>query len=299
MITVAKLSAPIAPFYSEQLFSDLNSITKLESEDSVHIAAWPKVDEASIDEALEKRMALAQTASSLVLSLRKKENIRVRQPLQKIMVPVVSEEFEQHLRQVEQLILNEVNVKELEYVRDSSVFVKSIKPNFKALGPKVGKNMKALSAQVVQFGQEEIQQVERDGEIMIDLDGTSFGLLAEDVEISTKDIPGWIVAGEGSVTVALDITITDELRAEGIARELVNRIQNLRKDSGLEVTDRINLMVENQPEIEHAVNINKNYICAETLADSLELKPAIEQDTALHIQIEEGLETKILIEKNN
>lgn len=299
LITVAKLSAPIAPFYSEQLFSDLNSITKLESEDSVHIAAWPKVDEASIDEALEKRMALAQTASSLVLSLRKKENIRVRQPLQKIMVPVVSEEFEQHLRQVEQLILNEVNVKELEYVRDSSVFVKSIKPNFKALGPKVGKNMKALSAQVVQFGQEEIQQVERDGEIMIDLDGTSFGLLAEDVEISTKDIPGWIVAGEGSVTVALDITITDELRSEGIARELVNRIQNLRKDSGLEVTDRINLMVENQPEIEHAVNINKNYICAETLADSLELKPAIEQDTALHIQIEEGLETKILIEKNN
>ena len=159
--------------------------------------------------------------------------------------------------------------------------------------------MKALSAQVVQFGQEEIQQVERDGEIMIDLDGTSFGLLAEDVEISTKDIPGWIVAGEGSVTVALDITITDELRSEGIARELVNRIQNLRKDSGLEVTDRINLMVENQPEIEHAVNINKNYICAETLADSLELKPAIEQDTALHIQIEEGVETKILIEKNN
>jgi len=297
LVTIAKLSAPIAPFYSEQLFSDLNGISGLESENSVHIAAWPKVDESAIDESLEQRMALAQTTTSLVLSLRKKENIRVRQPLQKIMVPVINSEFESHLKQVESLILSEVNVKELEYVHDSNIFVKSIKPNFKALGPKVGKNMKALSAQVGQFGQDEIQQIEREGKITLDLDGSTFDLISDDVEISTKDIPGWIVASEGSVTVALDITISPELRSEGIARELVNRIQNLRKDSGLEVTDRIHLMVENQPEIEQAVNINKNYICAETLADQLLVKSELAQDSALEIEVEEGLKTKIFIEK--
>jgi isoleucyl-tRNA synthetase len=297
LVTIAKLSAPIAPFYSEQLFSDLNGISGLESEDSVHIAAWPKVDASAIDESLEQRMALAQTTTSLALSLRKKENIRVRQPLQKIMVPVINSEFESHLKQVESLILSEVNVKELEYVHDSNIFVKSIKPNFKALGPKVGKNMKALSAQVGQFGQDEIQQIEREGKITLDLDGSSFDLISDDVEISTKDIPGWIVASEGSVTVALDITISPELRSEGIARELVNRIQNLRKDSGLEVTDRIHLMVENQPEIEQAVNINKNYICAETLADQLLVKSELAQDSALEIEVEEGLKTKIFIEK--
>ncbi|GAB5537954.1 MAG: isoleucine--tRNA ligase [Salibacteraceae bacterium] len=299
LVTVAKLSAPIAPFYSEQLFSDLNGITGIEEEESVHIALWPEVKNEAIDSALEERMALAQTVSSLVLSLRKKENVRVRQPLQKIMVPVIDEAFEKHLKQVEALILSEVNVKELEYVHDSNVFVKSIKPNFKALGPKVGKQMKTLSSVVGQFGQEEIQSIERDGSIEIDLNETSFDLLLEDVEISTKDIPGWIVASENNVTVALDISITEELRSEGIARELVNRIQNLRKDSGLEVTDRINLTVENQPEILRAVNVNKNYICAETLADELFIKSVIEQDSALAIEIEEGLETKILIEKNN
>ena len=297
LVTIAKLSAPIAPFYSEQLFSDLNGISGLEREDSVHIAGWPNVDESAIDMALEQRMALAQTASSLALSLRKKENIRVRQPLQKIMVPVINAEFEQHLKQVESLILGEVNVKELEYVNDSNVFVKSIKPNFKALGPKVGKNMKALSALVSQFGQGEIQQIERESKITLDLDGTSFDLMAEDVEISTKDIPGWTVASEGNVTVAMDITISPELRSEGIARELVNRIQNLRKDSGMEVTDRINLYVENQPEIEGSVNINKNYICAETLTNELFVKSELTEDSAIEVEIEEGVKTKIFIEK--
>ncbi|MEZ4720926.1 MAG: class I tRNA ligase family protein [Flavobacteriales bacterium] len=299
LVTVAKLSAPIAPFYSEQLFTDLNGITNLESESSVHIAGWPLSDDREIDSALEQRMALAQTASSLVLSLRKKENIRVRQPLQKIMVPVINAEFEAHLKQVESLILSEVNVKELDYVQDQGVFVKSIKPNFKALGPKVGKNMKALSARVGQFTQDDIATIERDGKIVLDLEGEAFELIAEDVEVSTKDIPGWIVASEGNVTVALDITITDELRSEGIARELVNRIQNLRKDSGLEVTDKIDLYVENQPEIELAVNINKNYICAETLASQLILKPAITEDKALEVEVEDGLKTRIFIEKNN
>lgn len=297
LVTISKLSAPIAPFYSDNLFGDLNSITGLESDSSVHIAPWPLVDNNIIDPDLETRMALAQTASSLVLSIRKKEGIKVRQPLQKIMVPVVDERFEKHLREVEALILSEVNIKELEYVKDDGVFVKSIKPNFKALGPKVGKNMKALTSQVNTFGQDQIQTLEREGEITLDLDGEAFVLIGDDVEISTKDIPGWLVASEGNMTVALDITISDELRSEGIARELVNRIQNLRKDSGLEVTDRIELFVENQPEIEQAVNINKNYICSETLASELILKDSIVEDQALEVEVEEGLSTKIYIQK--
>jgi len=299
LVTVAKLSAPIAPFYSDQLFNDLNGVTGLESDSSVHLAAWPICHNDEIDIDLEKRMALAQTVSSLVLSLRKRENIRVRQPLQKIMVPVIDDAFEAHLKEVESLILSEVNVKELEYVRDSSVFVKSIKPNFKALGPKVGKNMKALSAQVAQLSQDQISAMEREGMLQLNLDGDPFELIAEDVEIATKDIPGWKVASEGSVTVALDVTISPELRSEGIARELVNRIQNLRKDSGLDVTDRIDLYVENHPEIEQAVNINKNYICAETLADKLIIKPAITDEIALEVEVEEGLTTRIFILKTN
>lgn len=297
LITVAKLSAPIAPFYSDSLFCDLNGITGKEFENSVHVAAWPSVNESEIDAALEERMALAQTASSLTLSLRKKENIRVRQPLQKIMVPVVSDAFEKHLRQVEDLILSEVNVKELEYVKDDNVFVKSIKPNFKALGPKVGKNMKALSAAVGQFGQEQIQQIESEGKIDLDLAGTAFSLEREDVEISTKDIPGWTVASEGSVTVALDITISEELRSEGLARELVNRIQNLRKDSGFDVTDKINLVVEKQGEIEAAVVSNINYICEETLAQELLLSDEINDEKAQTIEVEESVFIKILIKK--
>ncbi len=297
LITVAKLSAPIAPFYSDSLFCDLNGITGKESENSVHIATWPSVNESEIDAALEERMALAQTASSLTLSLRKKENIRVRQPLQKIMIPVVNDAFEQHLRQVEDLILSEVNVKELEYVKDDNVFVKSIKPNFKALGPKVGKNMKTLSAAVAQFGQAEIQSIESTGKIDLDLDGTPFSLEREDVEISTKDIPGWTVASESNMTVALDITISPALRSEGIARELVNRIQNLRKDSGLEVTDKIILHVEKQGEIEAAVVSNKNYICEETLAQELLLKEMINEANAQTIEVEEGVFTKIFIKK--
>lgn len=300
LLTVAKLSAPIAPFYAERLFCDLNEVSAKEKQGSVHIAPWPVAVSAEIDTDLEKRMKLAQDVSSLVLSLRKKQNIRVRQPLQKIMVPVVSSEFEQHLRNVEELILNEVNVKELEYLRDSAgVFVKSVKPNFKALGPKVGKNMKALTAVVNAFTQEDIQRLEREGKIGLNLDGSTFELVLEDVEISTRDIPGWLVAAENGLTVALDVTITEDLRFEGIARELVNRIQNLRKDSGLEVTDRIELFLEKQPEIEQAVNINKNYICAETLASQLFLKDTITDEKALEVEVEDGLSTRIFIQKTN
>jgi len=297
LITVSKLSAPIAPFYSDSLFCDLNDITKKDEAKSVHIAEWPAIQENEIDSDLERRMALAQTASSLALSLRKKENIRVRQPLQKIMIPVISAEFEKHLKQVEDLILSEINVKELEYIKDDGVFVKSIKPNFKALGPKVGKNMKVLAGKVAQFGQVEIQQLESQGSISLDLNGESFDLIKDDVEISTKDIPGWSVASEGPVTVALDITISEELRSEGIARELVNRIQNMRKESGLDVTDKIILMVEKQPDVTRAVESNKNYICDETLASKLSLEEAITNDKAINVEVEDGVSTKIFLQK--
>jgi isoleucyl-tRNA synthetase len=297
LTTIAKISAPIAPFYSDHLFNDLNGATELEPHASVHLAPWPKAQVAEIDRDLEVRMALAQTASSLALSLRKKENIRVRQPLQKIMVPIIDDTFERHLRAVEQLVLSEVNVKELAYVKDQGVFVKSIKPNFKALGPKVGKQMKVLAAIVSQFTSAEIEQIERDGLIHLNLEGASFVLEKTDVEITTRDIPGWSVASEGSVTVALDMNITDELRSEGIARELINRIQNLRKESGLDVTDRIHLFVENQADVARAVESNKNYICEETLAAELTLSEAITNQTAIHIEVEEGVSTKIFLEK--
>lgn len=297
LITVSKLSAPIAPFYADQLFSDLNDITGLEAETSVHLANWPQVHSKEIDLNLEKRMALAQTASSLALSLRKKENIRVRQPLQKIMIPVIDTEFEQHLSQVADLILSEINVKEMDFVKDDGVFVKSIKPNFKSLGPKAGKHMKAIAGRVAQFGQQEINIIEQNGKLTIEIDGKPFELSASDVEIATKDIPGWSVASEGNVTVALDMTISENLRFEGIARELVNRIQNMRKESGLEVTDKIKLMVENQADIARAVESNKNYICHETLASELELTEAISNDKATTIEVEEGLSTRILLLK--
>ncbi|MEQ9186922.1 MAG: isoleucine--tRNA ligase [Cryomorphaceae bacterium] len=294
--TVAKLSAPIAPFYSDQLFCDLNEATELEVESSVHLAAWPEVDASQIDLDLEARMALAQTTTSLALSLRKKENIRVRQPLQRIMVPVLSGDFERHLRKVEPLILSEINVKALEYVKDQGVFVKSIKPNFKALGPKVGKDMKALAGIVSQFGQDEIAEMEQQGKVSIDLNGAAFELIEADVEISTKDIPGWSVANEGGVTVAMDISISEALREEGIARELVNRIQNMRKDNGLEVTDRIKLYVENQADIARAVESNMNYICDETLASELTLTEEITNQQAQEIEVEPGVSTKIYLE---
>ena len=297
LVTVAKLSAPIAPFYSDSLFCDLNDITGNDPSHSVHISEWPTMNETEIDHDLEQRMALAQTASSLALSLRKKENIRVRQPLQKIMIPVIDAEFEKHLKQVEDLILSEVNVKELQYIKDDGVFVKSIKPNFNTLGPKVGKNMKVLAGRVAQFEQSEIQTLESEGSITLDLNGESFVLIKDDVEISTKDIPGWSMASEGIVTVALDITISEELRSEGIARELVNRIQNMRKESGLDVTDKIFLMVEKQAEVTRAVESNKNYICDETLASELSLQEAITNDKAINVEVEDGISTKIFLQK--
>jgi len=268
--TVAVISAPIAPFFMDQLFLDLNSVSGKSKLESVHLADFPKVQESFINEELEEQMNVAQRTSSLVLGLRKKESIRVRQPLQKIMVPALDKAFAQNIMHVKDLILSEVNVKELELLEeDNSVLVKSIKPNFKTIGPKYGKQMKAIAGLVGQMSTEDIASIEHnkgwtgnvnDEEVVLDLG---------DFEITAQDIPGWLVSSEGNLTVALDVTITDGLKAEGIARELVNRVQNLRKDSGLEVTDRILLKVDTNEMIQTAIANNKEYVCNEVLANDV------------------------------
>ena len=268
--TVAILSAPIAPFFMDQLFSDLNSVSGRHSVDSVHLADFPSVNESMIDLSLEDQMDIAQRTSSLILALRKKEKIRVRQPLQKIMVPALNKTFAENILHVKDLILSEVNVKELELLQEgSNMLVKSIKPNFKTIGPKYGKQMKSIAAMVGQMSGDQISAVEANGGWKGEIDGVEVELDLNDFEIAAQDIPGWLVATEGGLTVALDITISDELKAEGIARELVNRVQNLRKDSGLEVTDRILLKVETNEAIREAIKANMQYVCNEVLANDI------------------------------
>ncbi len=296
--TVAKLMSPIAPFYSDRLFLDLNAVTGKDKSESVHLCSWPEVKTECIDLDLEERMSIAQNVCSMVLALRKKERLRVRQPLQKIMVPILNDEFENRLRAVEDLILSEVNVKELEYLKDAdNILVRNIKPNFKSLGPKYGKIMKKIAAAVAQFTQDDIAQIQNTGEYHLEVEGEKVALDLQDVEISTQDIPGWTVASEGEITVALDINLSEELKEEGIAREFVNRIQNLRKDSGLEVTDRINLRIQRHSAINNALQNNINYICSETLANDLALVESL--DDGQEVEIEEGTSTKISIEKLN
>jgi isoleucyl-tRNA synthetase len=268
--TVALLGAPIAPFYMDELYLDLNKATGKSSLESVHLADFPIADNAVIDTELEAQMEIAQRTSSLVLGLRKKERIRVRQPLQKIMVPALSEEFAKNILHVRDLILSEVNVKELELLEEGSgILVKSIKPNFKTIGPKYGKHMKAIAAMVNQMSSDDIANIESVGGWSGDVNGEQIQLDLNDFEIVAQDIPGWLVSTEGNLTVALDVTISEELRSEGIARELVNRVQNLRKDSGLEITDRIVLKVETSNEIKQAIDSNRNYICNEVLANDV------------------------------
>lgn len=268
--TIAIIGSPIAPFYLDQLFSDLNAISGKHAVNSVHLADFPTADMSLIDDDLEFQMDIAQQVSSLVLGLRKKEKLRVRQPLQKIMVPVLNAAFAEHIQHVQELILSEVNVKQLELLDASNnIFVKSIKPNFKTIGPKYGQQMKAISALVAQFDQAAIAAVEQNGGWSGDINGTVVALDLADFEIRAEDIPGWLVASENGITVALDATLTDELRSEGIARELVNRVQNLRKDSGLEVTDRIRLSVSCAADLAAAISANKAYICSEVLANDL------------------------------
>ena len=264
--TVSILGAPIAPFFMDQLFSDLNAVTKRHDVISVHLADFPQVNPAFIDSELEAQMDIAQRVSSLVLGIRKKERIRVRQPLQTIMVPTLNQTFSDNITHVKDLILSEVNVKELRLLEEGSgVLVKSIKPNFKTIGPKYGKQMKSIAALVGKMTAEDITAIEKNQGWSGDIDGENIALDLNDFEILAQDIPGWLVSTEGGLTVALDITISEELKSEGIARELVNRVQNLRKDSGLEVTDKIRLTVECASEIQAAIAQNEEYVCNEVL----------------------------------
>jgi len=294
---VAVLSAPIAPFFSDRLFKDLNSATGKFS-DSVHLAEFPAYDTSRVDGLLEEKMNLAQRITSMVLGLRKQEQIKVRQPLQKIMLPAMSKEKTNLIEDVSELVLREVNVKELQFMNeDDNILVKEIKPDFKKLGPRFGKQMKAVAAIVNAFVQEDIAELEKTGKALIEVEGQEIEITADDVLISTKDVPGWLVSTDSDLTVALDFTISEDLKDEGIAREFVNRIQNLRKDSGLEVTDKIALQIENHAEIERAIKNNLDYICAETLAGSLELVSEINGDSAKEVEVESGVETRIALQK--
>ncbi len=295
LVTVAKLSAPIAPFFMDKLYKDLTQTTSTESFESVHLADFPTYDKEMIDTDLESRMEKAQIVSSLVLSLRKKEMIKVRQPLLKVMIPVLDDKQKAELQAVSDLIKAEVNVKELELLDDASgILVKQIKPNFKVLGPRFGKDMGAVSKEIQQFSQEQIAEIERKGEISIVLADKNIVLTAEDVEITSQDIEGWLVANSNGITVALDITLTEELINEGIARELVNRIQNIRKDSGFEVTDKVKVVIENEPTIKRAVEANLDYIKTETLTESLEFSANVENGIIVEF---DDLKSKILVTK--
>ncbi len=295
LVTVSKLSAPIAPFFMDKLYKDLTQATSSEKSNSVHLALFPVSVENFVDKSLESKMLKAQTISSLVLSLRKKEMIKVRQPLQKVMIPVLDNVFRAEVEAISDLIKAEVNVKEIELLDDASgVLVKQIKPNFKTLGPRFGKDMGLISKEIQNLNQEQINQLDRENSLEISISGKSITLTSDDVEITSQDIPGWLVANANGITVALDITISEELRKEGIARELVNRIQNIRKDSGFEVTDKIVVKMLKNPQIEEAVAVNSEYIKSETLTKTLLFEDKIENG----IEIEfDDIKTSIFISK--
>jgi len=295
---IAQLSAPIAPFFMDRLFSDLNAVTKRNNAESIHLSDFPVADEKQIDKNLEERMELAQKISSMVLSVRKKENIRVRQPLKTIQIPVLDDSIKSKIEAVKDLILSEVNVKAIEFVSEADTqIVKNLKLNFKTLGKKCGKHMKAVQAFANENANAIISGIEKAGTFEIKIDSDSIILEAEDVEIIPVDIPGWKVANSGQLTVALDVTITPELKEEGIARELVNRIQNLRKDSNLELTDRIDVKIQRNSAINSAINNNLDYICAEILASSLELVDNVDATKGSEIELEEEVKTLITITK--
>jgi isoleucyl-tRNA synthetase len=296
LLNVAKLSAPIAPFFMDKLYRDLTQATHTEPFESVHLAKFPVAVENFVDKSLESKMMKAQTVSSLVLSLRKKEMIKVRQPLQKVMIPILDEKQRAEIEAVSDLIKAEVNVKEIELLDDASgVLVKQIKPNFKTLGPRFGKDMGLISKAIQSFSPEQINEIDAKGELMLDISGKTITLTSEEVEISSQDIPGWLVANANGITVALDITISEELKQEGIARELVNRIQNIRKDSGFEVTDKIKVQIQRNGELEQAIKSNEKYIKDETLTDTLLFVDALQK--GITIEFDE-IKTTILISKN-
>lgn len=296
LVTVAKLSAPVAPFFMDRLYKDLDAVTHKEGIESVHLAEFPVYDPAMVNEKLERKMQLAQKISSLVLSIRQKEKIKVRQPLQKIMIPVLDKEQKSDIEAVSNLIKSEVNVKEIELLDDASgILVKQIKPNFKVLGPKFGKDMKAIAAEVAKMGQEDIQKMEQEGELTLQLENKSVNLQLTDVEISSQDIEGWLVASSGPLTVALDVTIDENLRKEGIARELVNRIQNIRKESGFEVTDKIDIKILKDGFVENAISSNEEYIKTETLTAELNFEENLDEGVAVAF---DEVNTKLFIQKH-
>ena len=281
--TVAKLMSPIAPFYADKLYMDLVTATGRDTVVSVHLAKFPEYNEEMIDRELEARMQMAQDVTSMVLALRRKVNIKVRQPLQCIMIPVVDEEQRAHIEAVKALIMSEVNVKDIKFVDGAAgVLVKKVKCDFKKMGPKFGKQMKAVAAAVAEMSQEAIAELEKNGSYTLQLDGADVVVEAADVEIFSEDIPGWLVANEGKLTVALDVTVTEELRQEGVARELVNRIQNIRKSSGLEITDKIKITLSKNQQTDDAVNEYKDYICNQVLGTSLTLTDEVENGTELN-----------------
>ena len=289
LMTVAKLLAPFAPFYADQLYKDLGGAL-----DSVHLGTFPVADESLIDKDLEARMEMAQKITSMVLALRRKVNIKVRQPLQAIMIPA-NDEQKKHIEAVKQLIMNEVNVKELKFVEGQGILVKKVKCNFRTMGKKFGKIMKAVAAAVDALSQEQIAELELNGSLSLAPEGAEAPVTIEiaDVEIISEDIPGWLVANEGSLTVALEVELNDELRQEGMAREVINRVQNLRKDSGLEITDRISITIAPNDEVEAAVKAFGDYIKAQVLADIIE----IAQNDGTEVEFDE-FKLNIKITKN-
>ena len=294
---VSQLMAPIAPFYSERLFMDLNNVTGRHNDISVHIALFPGYDETLIDKALEERMEIAQKVSSMILGLRRKVSIKVRQPLARIMVPVTDNAFREKFEAVKDLILAEVNVKSVDYIDDtSSVLVKKIKPNFKTLGPRYGKLMKEIARVITLLKPGEIAAFEKSGKHEASIDGEQLVLTAEDVEIISEDIPGWQVANEGRLTVALDINVTDDLKYEGIAREFVNRIQNIRKENGFDVTDKISVVIGKHEFVNEAVQRHASYIGSQTLATSVMLSDTLEGANVQDVEIDEVV-VKISVER--
>jgi isoleucyl-tRNA synthetase len=274
--TIVRLMAPISPFFSDAMFQNLNLVSNRFKLESIHHADFPVADTSVIDQSLEERMQLAQDVCSLVLSLRKKVNIKVRQPLQKVLIPVLNPEMKQQLELIQDLIIAEVNVKELVYITETEgIIKKKIKPNFKLLGTKMGAKMKAASAVIVAFTQQEIAILEKMGLIEIQVEGTAFTIELNEVEIAAEDIPGWSVASKGGITVALDIVLSEELKQEGDARELVNRIQNIRKDNGFDLTDRIFVKLLDADGIKQSIIKYNDYICREILADVIEWVPVL------------------------
>ena len=284
LLTVSKLMAPISPFFSDWLYQNLNNATQAEGHESVHLSDFPTANEAVIDKDLEERMDYAQRISSLALSLRKKEKIRVRQPLRKILLPILDNHFQEQVDGVKALVLSEINVKEIEYITDTSgVLKKKVKPNFKTLGRRLGKDMKAAVQAINSMDQAAIAKVEKENHYQLVVGDNTYDLTLEDFEIVAEDIPGWQVASDNDITVALDITLDEVLEAEGMARDIVNRIQNIRKDSDFEVTDRIAVALQHDDAVVTAVERFGDYIKSETLADALELEASLTEGVAIEL----------------